>query len=155
MASNNAVTFVGQIMKPELRYTNSGKAVASTRMVVKTPGEGDDMWINVVAWENLAVNLNVSFPENSKTLRVVVTGRMQENSWQGKDGNTRKNMEVVADNIAVSLDYATVNGVQYSGDGATVQSSNYNNNTEMAKDILGATEPPVARTDYGEDEAPF
>lgn len=36
MATNNNVTFVGQILKPELRYTNSGKAVASTRMVVKT-----------------------------------------------------------------------------------------------------------------------
>ena len=154
MASNNAVTFVGQILKPEIRYTNNGKAVASARMVVKTPGDGDDMWIDITAWENLAVNLNASFPENSKTLRVIVNGRLNENSWQGNDGNTRKKMEVVADNIAVSLDYATVSGVQYSGDGTNVQSSNYQNNTEMAKDILGATEP-VARTDYGEDEAPF
>lgn len=154
MATNNNVTFVGQIMKPELRYTNNGKAVASTRMVVKTPGDGEDMWINVVAWENLAVNLEVSFPENSKTLRVVVTGRMQENSWQGKDGNTRKNMEIVADNIAVSLDYATVSGVKYSGDGSTVQESNYNSKIDMAKDVLNASEP-VARTDYAENEAPF
>lgn len=154
MATNNNVTFVGQIMKPELRYTNSGKAVASTRMVVKTPGDGEDMWLNVVAWENLAVNLEVSFPENSKTLRVVVTGRMQENSWQGKDGNTRKNMEIVADNIAVSLDYATVSGVQYSGDGSTVQESNYNSKIDMAKDVLNASEP-VARTDYADNEAPF
>lgn len=154
MATNNNVTFVGQIMKPELRYTNSGKAVASTRMVVKTPGDGEDMWLNVVAWENLAVNLEVSFPENSKTLRVVVTGRMQENSWQGKDGNTRKNMEIVADNIAVSLDYATVSGVQYSGDGSTVQESNYSSKIDMAKDVLNASEP-VARTDYADNEAPF
>jgi len=154
MATNNNVTFVGQIMKPELRYTNNGKAVASTRMVVKTPGDGEDMWLNVVAWENLAVNLEVSFPENSKTLRVVVTGRMQENSWQGKDGNTRKNMEIVADNIAVSLDYATVSGVKYSGDGSTVQESNYNSKIDMAKDVLNASEP-VARTDYADNEAPF
>lgn len=112
------------------------------------------MWLNVVAWENLAVNLEVSFPENSKTLRVVVTGRMQENSWQGKDGNTRKNMEIVADNIAVSLDYATVSGVQYSGDGSTVQESNYNSKIDMAKDVLNASEP-VARTDYADNEAPF
>lgn len=154
MALNNAVTFVGQILKPEVRYTNNGKAVASSRMVVKTPGDGDDMWINLTAWENLAVNLNASFPENTKTLRVVVTGRLNENSWQGKDGNTRKNMEVVADNIAISLDYATVSGVQYSGDGTNVQSSNYQSNTDMAKDVLNASEP-VARTDYGEDEAPF
>lgn len=154
MATNNNVTFVGQIMKPELRYTNNGKAVASTRMVVKTPGDGEDMWLNVVAWENLAVNLEVSFPENSKTLRVVVTGRMQENSWQGKDGNTRKNMEIVADNIAVSLDFATVSGVKYSGDGSTVQESNYNSKIDMAKDVLNASEP-VARTDYAENEAPF
>jgi single-strand DNA-binding protein len=154
MASNNNVTFVGQILKPEIRYTNNGKAVASSRMVVKTPGDGDDMWINLTAWENLAVNLNSSFPDDSKTLRVIVNGRLSENSWTGKDGQARKNMEIVADNIAVSLDYATVSGVKYSGDGSTVQSSNYNSNVDMAKDVLNASEP-AARTEYGEDEAPF
>ena len=155
MASNNSITLVGNMLKPEMRNTQTGKMIAKGRMVVKTAGDGDDMWVNVTAWENLANNLNYSFPDNAKTVRVMVTGRLQENKWTGKDGNEKKAMEVVADNIAVCLDYQVVGSVDYSGDGADKSSSQYANKTEMAADILGAT--PVARPveDIREGEAPF
>lgn len=153
MAGNNAITLVGQMMKPELRNTKTGKMVAKARMVVKTPGDGDDMWVSVTAWENIANNLNYSFPEGQKTIRVIVNGRLQEDKWQGQDGNEKKAMNVVADNIAVALDYQVVSGIQYAGDDSEKSQSTYANKTEMAQDILNAE--PVARTDYGEDEAPF
>ncbi len=54
MASNNSITLVGQMMKPEIRNTQTGKMVAKGRMVVKTAGDSDDMWVSVTAWENLA-----------------------------------------------------------------------------------------------------
>jgi single-stranded DNA-binding protein len=127
--------------------------VAKARMVVKTPGDGDDMWVSVTAWENIANNLNYSFPEGQKTIRVIVNGRLQEDKWQGQDGNEKKAMNVVADNIAVALDYQVVSGIQYAGDDSEKSQSTYANKTEMAQDILNAE--PVARTDYGEDEAPF
>ena len=76
MASNNSITLVGQMMKPEIRNTQTGKMVAKGRMVVKTAGEGDDMWVSVTAWENLANNLNYSFPQDAKTIRVMVNGRL-------------------------------------------------------------------------------
>jgi len=153
MANNNSVTLVGNMMQPEIRNTQSGKMVAKARMVVKTPGDGDDMWVSVTAWENLANNLNYSFPNDSKTIRVMVTGRLQEDKWTGQDGSEKKAMNIVADQIAVCLDYQVASGITYAGDGADKNRSQYANNTEMAQDILNAQ--PVARTDYGENEAPF
>lgn len=155
MASNNSITLVGQMMKPEIRNTQTGKMVAKGRMVVKTAGEGDDMWVSVTAWENLANNLNYSFPQDAKTIRVMVNGRLQEDKWTGKDGNEKKAMNVVADNIAVCLDYQVASGIQYAGDGNEKSTSTYANKTEMAEDILNAT--PVARPleEIPEGEAPF
>jgi len=143
-------------MQPEIRQTRTGKTVAKSRMVIKTYGDAEDMWVSVNMWENLADNFNYSFPNGSKTVRAMVTGRLQEEKWTGKDGNERKEIVITADQVAICLDYQTVNGITYQA-GAKDENS-YNNNTEMAKDVLGAVEKqpePVARTNYGEDEAPF
>jgi single-stranded DNA-binding protein len=158
MASNNNTTLIGQMMKPEVRTTKTGKIVAKARMVVKTYGKDDDndMWISVNMWENLAQNTNYSFPDDAKTIRVMVSGRLQEEKWTGKDGNERKELVLTADQIAICLDYQTVGGVTYQA--KDTPSSAYSSNTEMAKDFLGATEKPatpVARTDYADGEAPF
>ena len=157
MASNNNTVLVGQMMKPEIRQTKSGKTVAKARMVIKTYGDADDMWVSVNMWENLAENTNFSFPEGAKTIRAMVTGRLQEEKWTGKDGNERKELVVTADNVAICLDYQTVSGINYQA--KDTPSSVYGgNNFEQAKDILGGIEKPaepVARTDYAENEAPF
>ena len=86
----------------------------------------------------------------------MVTGRLQEEKWTGKDGNERKELVVTADQVAVCLDYQTVSGLQYQA--KDTPSSAYSNKTEMVKDVMGAVEKPaepVARTDYAENEAPF
>tara|TARA_B100000287_G_scaffold74942_1_gene66866 strand:+ start:512 stop:982 length:471 start_codon:yes stop_codon:yes gene_type:complete len=156
VATNNNTILVGQMMQPEIRQTRTGKTVAKARMVIKTYGDADDMWVSVNMWENLADNFNYSFPNGSKTVRAMVTGRLQEEKWTGKDGNERKEIVITADQVAICLDYQTVNGITYQA-GAKDENS-YNNNTDMAKDVLGAVEKqpePVARTNYGEDEAPF
>lgn len=49
MANNNSITLVGNMMQPEIRNTQTGKMVAKARMVVKTPGDSDDMWVSVTA----------------------------------------------------------------------------------------------------------
>lgn len=154
MAINNNVTLIGNMMKPELRYTQNGKAIAKSRMVVKTYGDAEDMWVNVTAWENLATNLNYSFDgHNAKTIRVLVTGRLVSEKWEDKNtGQERSSYSITADSIAIPLDYQTVSGVQYSGE-AKSEASYGNDKFTMAKEILNAE--PVARTDYGENEAPF
>ena len=155
MASNNSTTLIGQMMKPEVRQTKSGKTVAKARMVVKTYGDADDMWVSVNMWENLAENTSNSFPDDAKTIRTMVVGRLQEEKWTGQDGNERKELVITADNVAICLDYQTVMGINYQA--KDTPASAYNNNTDMAKDVLGATEveQPTARTDYAENEAPF
>ena len=154
MASNNNVTLVGNILEPEIRTTNTGKTIAKARLVVKTYGDADDMWVNVTAWEKLGENFANTFAnQSSKSIRVSVTGRLMNEKWTDKNtGQERSSYSITADNIGVMLDYQTTSGIQYSGE--SKQESTYGgDNVAMAQDVLNAE--PVARTDYSEGEAPF
>jgi single-stranded DNA-binding protein len=154
MASNNTVTLIGNIIEPEAITTKTGKFLAKARMVVKTYGDADDMWVNVTAWEKLGENFFQTFQSQSnKSIRVSVTGRLVEEKWEDKNtGQERKSFSVTADNIGVMLDYQTCGGIQYSGE-AKQESTYSGDKVAMASEILNAE--PVARTDYGENEAPF
>ena len=154
MASNNNVTLVGNILEPEIRTTNTGKTIAKARLVVKTYGDADDMWVNVTAWEKLGENFANTFAnQSSKSIRVSVTGPLMNEKWTDKNtGQERSSYSITADNIGVMLDYQTTGGIQYSGE--SKQESTYGgDNVAMAQDVLNAE--PVARTDYSEGEAPF
>ena len=154
MASNNNVTLVGNILEPEIRTTNTGKTIAKARLVVKTYGDADDMWVNVTAWEKLGENFANTFAnQSSKSIRVSVTGRLMNEKWTDRNtGQERSSYSITADNIGVMLDYQTTGGIQYSGE--SKQESTYGgDNVAMAQDVLNAE--PVARTDYSEGEAPF
>ena len=154
MASNNSVTLVGNILEPEIRTTNTGKTIAKARLVVKTYGDADDMWVNVTAWEKLGENFANTFAnQSSKSIRVSVTGRLMNEKWTDRNtGQERSSYSITADNIGVMLDYQTTGGIQYSGE--SKQESTYGgDNGAMAQDVLNAE--PVARTDYSEGEAPF
>ena len=71
MASNNTITLVGNILEPEVRSTQTGKTLVKARMVVKTYGDADDMWVNVTAWEKLGENLAQTFQsQTSKSIRI-------------------------------------------------------------------------------------
>jgi len=62
-------------------------------------------WVDVTAWDDLASNVADSV---GKGTRVTVTGRIQQESWEAKDGSgTRSKLMVVADDVAVSLRWAT------------------------------------------------
>ena len=156
MASNNTITLVGNILEPEVRSTQTGKTLVKARMVVKTYGDADDMWVNITAWEKLGENFAQTFQSQaSKSIRVSVTGRLMEEKWEDKNtGQERKSFSVTADSIAVVLDYQTAGSIQYSGE-VKPESTYGGDNVSMAKDILGATEKPQARTDYAPNEAPF
>ena len=58
-------------------------------------------FFNVVAWRNLAEDAaNVL----AKGVRVVVTGRLEQRSWDDKEsGAKRSTVEVLADNIGLSV----------------------------------------------------
>jgi len=114
MANNlNAVTVVGNITRdPEMRYTPSGVAKASFGIAVNRSWrnqqtkewEEQTSFFNVVCWREMAENVGTSLTKGS---RVVVTGRLEQRSWETDGGDKRSVVEIVADDIGPSLRFAT------------------------------------------------
>jgi single-strand DNA-binding protein len=109
-----AITVVGNATgEPQLKFTSTGTAVASftvastARLYDKQAGawrDGDTLFIRVNAWRAMAENASDSL---RKGVRVVVTGRLRQTSWTGDDGAQRTGLEIDADDIGVSLRWAT------------------------------------------------
>lgn len=87
---------------PEVRYTQSGKAVASftiacNRQVKKgSDGKQTADFISCVAWEGIAQTVNNYL---TKGREVLVEGRLQTRSYEAKDGSKRYMTEVIASNL--------------------------------------------------------
>ena len=113
MANGNSVTVVGNLTRdPELRYTPSGQANASFGVAVNRRWQNRQTqeweervsFFNVVCWREMADNVAESL---AKGARVVVTGRLEQRSWETDNGEKRSVVEVVADEIGPSLRWAT------------------------------------------------
>lgn len=98
----NKIFIMGRLTRdPELRRTNSGTAVTGFTLAVdrdfkNADGTKDTDFIDVVAWRGTAEFTAKCF---SKGRMAVVEGRLQMREWQDKDGNKRRNAEVIADNV--------------------------------------------------------
>jgi single-strand DNA-binding protein len=113
MSNGNSVTLVGNVTRdPELRFTPSGQANASFGLAVnriwndRQTNERKEAvsFFDVVCWREMAENVSESI---TKGARVVVTGRLEQRSWDGADGERRSKIEVIADEIGPSLRWAT------------------------------------------------
>lgn len=109
----NNITVLGNITRDlELRFTPSGTAVASFGLAVnrnvqnKNSGEWETQvdFFNVTAWYKLAENCAESL---SKGDRVLVSGRLSQDSWESKDGQKRSTVKIIANVIAPSLEFAS------------------------------------------------
>lgn len=99
----NHITIMGRLTRdPELRRTGSGVAVASFCLAVdrdfspKDGGEKEVDFIDCVAWRATGEFVSNYFKKGSMA---VVSGRLQQRGWTDKDGNKRRNAEVVADSV--------------------------------------------------------
>lgn len=98
----NQVVLMGRLTRdPELRRTQSGVAVTSFTLAVERDykeqsGERLTDFIDVVAWRHTAEFACKYFRKGSMT---AVTGRLQKRSWIDNDGNTRYNVEVIAESV--------------------------------------------------------
>jgi len=110
---DNTVTVVGNVTRdPELRYTPSGAANASFGVAVnrRWRDQQTNDWkeqvsfFDVVCWREMADNVCESL---SKGTRIVVTGRLEQRSWEDSDGNKKSKVEIVADEIGPSLRWAS------------------------------------------------
>lgn len=110
MSADNTVILAGNITKdPELRYTTSGRGVASFGLAVNRRWQVNGEWqeavsfFNVVAWADLGENAAASLTKGS---RVIVTGRLEQRTYEDKEGVSRSITEVIADDIGPSLKWA-------------------------------------------------
>ena len=109
----NQCNFIGRLGRdPEVRYTQSGKAVSSFSIACseKRGGEETTEWVNVVAWEKLAEIVGQYLTKGSL---VFISGRMQTRKWQDKEGGTRYTTEI----IARDMQMLSPKGEQNSGGG--------------------------------------
>ena len=92
----NIVAIAGRFVRdPELRRTATGKAVASFTLAVDRDGEGCD-FIPCVAWEATAERIANYFYKGKMAL---VSGRLQQRSYETTDGKKRTAFDVVVGRI--------------------------------------------------------
>jgi single-strand DNA-binding protein len=122
MANDNTVTLVGNLTKdPELRYTTGGRGVASFGLAVNRRYMVNNEWqeqvsfFNVVAWADLGENAAASLHKGN---RVVVTGRLEQRSYETREGEKRNVTEVIADDLGPSLRWAQAQVERISRDSA-------------------------------------
>ena len=113
MAQDNSVSIVGNLTRePELRFTPSGQATATFGIAVNrtwTDRQSQERrestsFFDVVCWRDLAEHAAMSLV---KGMRVMVTGRLEQRSWESELGERRTKVEIVADDVGPSLRYAT------------------------------------------------
>ncbi|MCC6338586.1 MAG: single-stranded DNA-binding protein [Acidimicrobiia bacterium] len=113
MSNGNSITIVGNVTRdPEIRYTATGQSKATFGVAVnrrwqnRQSGEWEEAtsFFNVVCWRDLADNVSESV---AKGTRVVVTGRLEQRSWETEQGEKRSVVEIVADDVGPSLRFAT------------------------------------------------
>jgi single-strand DNA-binding protein len=102
--SVNKVILIGRLgNNPEIRYTNTGTAVANFNLATSEnwndkSGQRQERteWHRVVVWGKLA---ELCEKYLSKGRQAFVEGRLQTRSWDDKDGNKRYTTEIVASTI--------------------------------------------------------
>jgi single-strand DNA-binding protein len=152
MANGNTVELIGNITRdPELRFTPSGAAVANFGLAVNrrwrnqqtNEWEEQVSFFDIVCWRELAENVSESLTKGS---RVMVSGRLDQRSWETENGDKRSKVEVVADEIGPSLRWATAQVSR-------------NERREGGGSGGGFDSPPPAQAPpaggYNDDEEPF
>jgi len=124
-------------------------------------------FFDVKCWAQMAENVSESLSRGS---RVVVSGRLEQRSWESEQGDKRSKIEVVADEIAPSLRWATVaitknerregSGGAGGGGGGYQGGGNGGGNSGGANSGGGAARPAANEPSgggggYNDDEEPF
>lgn len=119
------VTVEGRmVVDPELRFAPSGTAVGRFRVVASSrkkneSGEWVDdktLWLSVTCFDKVAENVAESLEKGDL---VVVTGRLQTDEWETKEGEKRSQNVLIANSVAADLKFRTIKH----GEGKTSRSS--------------------------------
>jgi single-strand DNA-binding protein len=114
MAGETVITVIGNLTAdPELRFTPSGAAVANftvastPRTLDKQSGEwkdGEALFMRCNIWRQPAENVAETL---TRGMRVMVTGRLRQRSFETREGEKRTVVELEVDEVGPSLRYAT------------------------------------------------
>jgi single-strand DNA-binding protein len=168
MAGETIITVVGNLTAdPELRFTAAGAAVASFT-VASTPrtfdrqsGEwkdGEALFLRCNIWRQAAENTAESL---TRGMRVIVTGRLRQRSFETREGEKRTVMEMDVDEIGPSLRYATAKVNRATRQGAAMGGGGYGSAGGPPDDPWSSAPQAGAPTGSGngasgyDDEPPF
>ncbi len=148
----NTVTLIGNLVEdPELRFTPSGVAMAKIRLAVNRrwrdqQGEWQEetSFFSGTLWRDAAENAAESL---QKGMRIIVSGSLEQRNWETQEGDKRSVIEIRIDEVGPSLRWATASVTK------TPRSDNFGGNGDDKATTVPAA--PVARDDFGPDEAPF
>lgn len=92
------------VMDPELKNIGSSRSVLKLRVRAtnRAPKGGDatSLFFDVEAWGDLAVNAAGRIVKGTE---ITVAGRLQEDEWTGKDGETKRKLKVTASDLGVAV----------------------------------------------------
>lgn len=153
MAGVNRVVLLGNVgADPEVRHLDSGVSVARIRLATTETyrdkeGQKRDIteWHNVVMWRGLA---KIAEEYIKKGSQIFIEGKIRSNNWEDDQGNQRRSIEIVADNLQM---------LGRPGSSQADGSNNYQKPAGQANQ--GASEPESPDFDAGggdeADDLPF
>jgi single-strand DNA-binding protein len=116
---DNSVELKGNVVAdPQMRFTSDGSKVTTFAVAHNPRVRKDDTWVDgevsffdVQVWDSQAENVAQTV---TKGMRVSVSGRLLQKRWQAEDGSNRSKVVVNADDVSVSLKWATAQVVRVS-----------------------------------------
>jgi single-strand DNA-binding protein len=112
------INVVGNLTRdPEIKFSDSGTQVTRFGLAVtRKPKNGEEQtsFYNVVSFNSLAENIANSL---SVGTRVVVSGRLEVRNYKKNDGTEGTAVDIVADEVAPSLRFATASVLKNSRGG--------------------------------------
>jgi single-strand DNA-binding protein len=162
-AGDTNITMIGNLTNdPELRFTPNGAAVAkftvasTPRYMDRTTNEwkdGDTLFLNCQIWRQAAENVAESL---TRGMRVIVSGRLKQRSYETKEGEKRTVFEVEVDDVGPSLRNATAKVTKTTRQNGGAAASSFT--AAEASDDPWASTTPVGggwSSSVAEEQPPF
>jgi len=113
MAYPNEITLSGTLCNVEMKQAQSGNFYLTGGLKIWQGKDKDPAWIDVVVFNNeriaLADHIGDSFGAGTKSLPVIVRGKIEQSTWEDKEtGQNRKSYKLIADEIGVSFVFGPV-----------------------------------------------